>query len=221
MTVDMNKETLGFQAEVTQLLDLVINSLYSNKEIFLRELISNASDAIDRLRLELLSSGEGPEDDEPPRIRVSYDKDAGTITIADNGIGMSRAEVIEHIGTIAKSGTREFLQSLTGDQQKDANLIGQFGVGFYSSFVVADRVTLITRYAGLDPQQGVRWESNGQGEYTIETIDKPTRGTDVVLHLREGEDDLLSGYTLRSIIRKYSDHISVPIMMKSEEKGKE
>ncbi len=221
MTVDMNKETLGFQAEVTQLLDLMIHSLYSNKEIFLRELISNASDAIDRLRFAALSDETLNENDTDLKIHVAYDKDARTITVSDNGIGMTRAEVIEHIGTIAKSGTREFLQSLTGDQQKDANLIGQFGVGFYSSFVVADRVTLITRYAGLDPQQGVRWESNGQGEYTIETIDKPTRGTDVVLHLREGEDDLLSGYTLRSIIRKYSDHISVPIMMKREDKGKE
>ena len=221
MTVDMNKETLGFQAEVTQLLDLMIHSLYSNKEIFLRELISNASDAIDRLRFAALSDETLNENDTDLKIHVAYDKDAHTITVSDNGIGMTRAEVVEHIGTIAKSGTREFLQSLTGDQQKDANLIGQFGVGFYSSFVVADRVTLVTRYAGLDPQQGVRWESNGQGEYTIETIDKPTRGTDVVLHLREGEEDLLSGYTLRSIIRKYSDHISVPIMMKSEEKGKE
>lgn len=221
MTVNMNKEKLGFQAEVTQLLDLMIHSLYSNKEIFLRELISNASDAIDRLRFAALSDESLNEDDTDLKIHVAYDKDARTITVSDNGIGMSRDEVVEHIGTIAKSGTREFLRSLTGDQQKDANLIGQFGVGFYSTFVVADRVTLTTRHAGLDSQQGVRWESSGQGEYTIETVAKPTRGTEVVLHLREGEDDLLSGYRLRSIIHKYSDHISFPIMMKVEEKGKE
>src|SRR5438132_3709570 len=216
MTVDMNKETLGFQAEVTQLLDLMIHSLYSNKEIFLRELISNASDAIDRLRFAALSDETLNENDTDLKIHVAYDKDARTITVSDNGIGMTRAEVVEHIGTIAKSGTREFLQSLTGDQQKDANLIGQFGVGFYSSFVVADRVTLTTRYAGLDPQQGVCWESNGQGEYTIEAIEKPARGTEVILHLREGEDDLLSGFRLRSILRKYSDHITIPILMKKE-----
>ncbi len=221
MTVEMNKETLGFQAEVTQLLDLMIHSLYSNKEIFLRELISNASDAIDRLRFAALSDESLNEGDTDLKIHVAYDKDARTITVSDNGIGMSRDEVVEHIGTIAKSGTREFLRSLTGDQQKDANLIGQFGVGFYSSFVVADKVALTTRRAGLDPRQGVRWESDGQGEYTIETVEKPTRGTEVVLHLREGEDDLLSGYRLRSIIRKYSDHISFPIMMRVEEKGKE
>jgi len=220
MSVDINKETLGFQAEVTQLLDIMVHSLYSNKEIFLRELISNASDAIDRLRFAALSDESLNENDTDLKIHVAYDKEARTITVSDNGIGMTRAEVVENIGTIAKSGTREFLQSLTGDQQKDANLIGQFGVGFYSSFVVADRVTLITRLAGLDPQQGVRWESNGQGEYSIETVEKASRGTEVILHLREGEDDLLSGYRLRSIIRKYSDHISVPIMMKVEEKDK-
>src|SRR5579863_8826292 len=194
------QETFGFQAEVVQLLDLMINSLYSNKEIFLRELISNASDAIDRLRLELLAEGENPEDEGPLQIRVSYDRDAGTITVADNGIGMSRAEVIEHIGTIAKSGTREFFQALTGDQRKDASLIGQFGVGFYSSFIVADRVTLITRRAGLPAAEGVRWESGGQGNYTIEPTERPGRGTEVSLHLREGEDELLSGWRLRSII---------------------
>jgi molecular chaperone HtpG len=221
MTVDMNKETLGFQAEVTQLLDLMIHSLYSNKEIFLRELISNASDALDRLRFAALSDEILNENDTDLKIHVAYDKDARTITVSDNGIGMSREEVIEHIGTIAKSGTREFLKSLTGDQQKDANLIGQFGVGFYSSFIVADRVTLTTRHAGLDPQQGVRWESNGQGEYTIETVEKTTRGTEVVLHLREGEDELLNGHRLRTIIRKYSDHITFPIMMKVEEKDKD
>lgn len=221
MTVDMNKETLGFQAEVTQLLDLMIHSLYSNKEIFLRELISNASDAIDRLRFAALSDETLNENDSDLKIHVAYDKDARTITVSDNGIGMSREEVVEHIGTIAKSGTREFLKSLTGDQQKDANLIGQFGVGFYSSFVVADRVTLTTRRAGLDPQQGVRWESNGQGEYTVETVEKAARGTEVVLHLRESEDELLNGQRLRLIIRKYSDHITFPIMMKVEEKDKD
>lgn len=221
MTVDMNKETLGFQAEVTQLLDLMIHSLYSNKEIFLRELISNASDAIDRLRFAALSDETLNENDNDLKIHVAYDKDARTITVSDNGIGMSREEVVEHIGTIAKSGTREFLKALTGDQQKDANLIGQFGVGFYSSFVVADRVTLTTRRAGLNPQEGVRWESDGQGEYTVETVEKATRGTEVVLHLRENEDELLNGQRLRSIIRKYSDHITFPIMMKVEEKDKD
>jgi len=221
MTVDMNKETLGFQTEVTQLLDLMIHSLYSNKEIFLRELISNASDALDRLRFAALSDETLNENDTDLKIHIAYDKEARTITINDNGIGMSREEVIEHIGTIAKSGTREFLRSLTGDQQKDANLIGQFGVGFYSSFIVADEVTLRTRRAGLDPQHGVLWESNGQGEYTIETIEKPSRGTEVVLHLREGEDELLNGHRLRTIIRKYSDHITFPIIMKVEEKEKD
>ena len=221
MSVDTHKETLGFQAEVRQLLDLMIHSLYSNKEIFLRELISNASDAVDRLRFAALSDETLYESDTDFKIRVAYDKDARTITVSDNGIGMSRAEVVENIGTIAKSGTREFFQSLTGDQQKDATLIGQFGVGFYSSFVVADRVTLTTREAGLAAEEGVRWESNGQGQYTLETVEKPSRGTQVVLHLREGEDDLLTGPRLRAIIRKYSDHIALPIVMKSEEKDKQ
>src|SRR5215471_5334252 len=221
MTVDMNKETLGFQTEVTQLLDLMIHSLYSNKEIFLRELISNASDALDRLRFAALSDEPLNENDTDLKIHLAYDKDAGTITVSDNGIGMSREEVIEHIGTIAKSGTHEFLKSLTGDQQKDANLIGQFGVGFYSSFIVADKVTLRTRRAGLDAQHGVFWESNGQGEYTVETIEKPSRGTEVTLHLREGEDELLNGHRLRTIVRKYSDHITFPILMKVEEKDKD
>jgi molecular chaperone HtpG len=221
MTVDMNKETLGFQAEVTQLLDIMIHSLYSNKEIFLRELISNASDALDRLRFGALSDETLNENDTDLKIHVAYDKDARTITVSDNGIGMSREEVVEHIGTIAKSGTREFLRSLTGDQQKDANLIGQFGVGFYSSFIVADKVTLTTRRAGLDPQHGVLWESNGQGEYTIETVERAFRGTEVMLHLREGEDELLNGHRLRTIIRKFSDHITFPIMMKVEEKDKD
>jgi len=221
MTVETHKETMGFQAEVKQLLDLMIHSLYSNKEIFLRELISNASDAIDRLRFAALSEAALFENDTELVIHVAYDKDARTITVTDNGIGMTRSEVVENIGTIAKSGTREFFQSLTGDQQKDAHLIGQFGVGFYSSFVVADRITLTTRHAGVEADLGVRWESDGQGEYTLETIDHPSRGTEVVLHLREGEDELLNGHRLRSIIKKYSDHITIPIMMKVEEKEKD
>ena len=221
MTVETHKETMGFQAEVKQLLDLMIHSLYSNKEIFLRELISNASDAIDRLRFAALSDAALFENDTELVIHVAYDKDARTITVTDNGIGMTRSEVVENIGTIAKSGTREFFQSLTGDQQKDAHLIGQFGVGFYSSFVVADRITLTTRHAGVEADQGVRWESDGQGEYTLETVDHPSRGTEVVLHLREGEDELLDGHRLRSIIKKYSDHITIPIMMKVEEKDKD
>ena len=213
-----DQETFGFQAEVVQLLDLMINSLYSNKEIFLRELISNGSDAIDRLRLELLSKGENPEDEGPLQIRVSYDKDAATITVADNGIGMSRAEVIEHIGTIAKSGTREFFQALTGDQRQDATLIGQFGVGFYSAFIVADRVELTTRRAGLGADEAVRWTSDGRGQYTLEAAGRPSRGTTVVLYLRDDDRDLLSGPRLRAIIAKYSDHISLPILMPEEGK---
>ena len=214
-----DQETFGFQAEVVQLLDLMINSLYSNKEIFLRELISNASDAIDRLRLELLAKGENPEEEGPLRIRVSFDKDAGTITVADNGIGMSRAEVIEHIGTIAKSGTREFFQALTGDQRKDATLIGQFGVGFYSAFIVADRVELTTRRAGVAADEAVRWNSDGRGQYTLEAAERPARGTTIVLHLRDDDRDLLSGHRLRAIIGKYSDHISLPIVMPAEKRG--
>lgn len=221
MAIDAHKETLGFQAEVRQLLDIMIHSLYSNKEIFLRELISNASDAIDHLRFAALSEASLYENDSDFKIRIGYDKNARTITVSDNGIGMTRDEVAENIGTIARSGTREFFQSLTGDQQKDAALIGQFGVGFYSSFVVADRVTLITRKAGLNHDQGVRWESNGEGAYTLETVEKPTRGTDVILHLRPDEDELLDSYRLRSIIRKFSDHITLPIVMKAEKEGKE
>ncbi|HEY4033808.1 MAG TPA: molecular chaperone HtpG [Ktedonobacteraceae bacterium] len=221
MTTETQKETLGFQAEVKQLLDLMIHSMYSNKEIFLRELISNASDAIDHLRFDALSDASLYEKDTDFKIRVSYDKEARTITVADNGIGMTRAEVIENIGTIAKSGTREFFQSLTGDQQKDANLIGQFGVGFYSSFVVADRVTVTTRRAGLPAEEGVRWESDGQGEYSLETVERSSRGTEVVLHLREDEDELLNGHRLRTIIRKYSDHIMLPIVMKVEAEDKD
>ena len=221
MGAETDHQTLAFQAEAVQLLDLMIHSLYSNKEIFLRELISNASDAIDRLRLELLTQSEVPGQDEPLQIRVSYDADAGTITVADNGIGMSRHEVIDNIGTIAKSGTREFLQSLSGDQRKDAELIGQFGVGFYSAFVVAERVILTTRRSGLPASDGVRWESDGKGEYSLESIERPDRGTTVVLQLRDGEDDLLNGYRLRSIIQKYSDHISLPILMPAEKAGEE
>ncbi|MDB5081433.1 MAG: molecular chaperone HtpG [Chloroflexi bacterium] len=222
MTAEAQKETLGFQAEVTQLLDLMIHSLYSNKEIFLRELISNASDAEDKLRFEALSDAALYENDSELKIRVSFDKEARTITIADNGIGMSRQEVIENIGTIAKSGTREFFQALTGDQRKDANLIGQFGVGFYSSFIVADKVTLLTRRAGLGAEHGVRWESTGKGDYTLENVERPQRGTEVTLHLREDEDELLSEYRLRSIITKYSDHITLPIVMpKAAAEGEE
>ena len=210
------RETLGFQAEVKQLLDLMIHSLYSNKEIFLRELVSNASDACDKLRFEGLTHKELFENDTELKIRVAYDKAARTVTVSDNGIGMSRDEVIANIGTIAKSGTREFFQQLSGEQAKDASLIGQFGVGFYSSFIVADKVTLVSRRAGQPVGEGVRWESDGGGEFTIEAVDKPARGTEVTLHLREGEDELLSGTRLRTIIRKYSDHIMLPIVMKKE-----
>jgi molecular chaperone HtpG len=215
------KETLGFQAEVKQLLNLMIHSLYSNKEIFLRELISNASDACDKLRFEALTDKALYEDVPDLQIRVSYDAKARTVTVSDNGIGMSRAEVIENIGTIARSGTREFFQKLTGDQAKDAHLIGQFGVGFYSSFIIADRVTVVTRRAGLSVEHGVKWESDGGGEYTLEMVDRPVRGTEVTLHLREGEDDMLHGSRLRTIIRKYSDHITLPILMKKEEWDKD
>ncbi len=221
MTVEAHKETLGFQTEVKQLLNLMIHSLYSNKEIFLRELISNASDAADKLRFEALSDDALFEDDTDLKIWVSYDKEARTITVRDNGIGMTRQEVIDHIGTIAKSGTAQFFESLTGDQAKDAHLIGQFGVGFYSSFIVADHVTLTTRRAGLGAEHGVRWESAGEGEYSLETIERPERGTEIVLHLREGEDEFLDGHRLRNIIRKYSDHITLPILMPKEAVGEE
>ena len=216
MTAPATKETLGFQAEVKQLLQLMVHSLYGNKEIFLRELISNASDACDKLRFESVATGVSLDDDRTFRIRVSHDPDARTITISDNGIGLSRQEVIEHIGTIAKSGTREFFERLSADSAKDAALIGQFGVGFYSAFIVAERVTLVTRRAGAPAHEAVRWESAGEGDYTVEAIEKDTRGTDVVLHLRAGEDELLSGSHLRSIVRKYSDHITFPILMKKE-----
>ncbi len=216
MSVEAHKETLGFQTEVNQLLKLMIHSLYSNKEIFLRELVSNASDAIDKLRFEAISESKLYENDTELKISLSFDKEARTITISDNGIGMSRDEVVENIGTIAKSGTRQFLDSLTGDQKKDANAIGQFGVGFYSSFIVADKVSLRTRRAGTAADQAVLWESAGEGEFTIETVDKEFRGTEVTLHLKEDENELLDGYRLRSIVRKYSDHITVPIEMLKE-----
>jgi molecular chaperone HtpG len=221
MTVEQTRETRGFQAEVKQLLSLMIHSLYSNKEIFLRELVSNASDACDKLRFEALTSPDLLEKDAELSIRVSFDPKARTITVADNGVGMSREEVIQNIGTIARSGTREFFDRLTGDQAKDAHLIGQFGVGFYSSFIVADRVTLTTRRAGVPPAEGVRWESDGGGEFSIETVERPERGTEVVLHLREGEDELLDGGRLRGIVRKYSDHIMLPVVMKKEEWDKD
>ena len=211
------RETLGFQTEVKQLLQLMIHSLYSNREIFLRELISNASDACDKLRFEALNHSALLENDSEFKIRVSFDKAARTITVSDNGIGMSREEAVANLGTIAKSGTREFFSQLSGDQKKDAGLIGQFGVGFYSSFIVADRVSVVTRRAGAAATEGVRWASEGAGEFTIEAVDKTDRGTEITLHLRADQDDLLSGWKLRSIIRKYSDHILQPIVMKKEE----
>ncbi|NHZ95535.1 molecular chaperone HtpG [Massilia sp. CCM 8734] len=211
------KETLGFQAEVKQLLQLMIHSLYSNKEIFLRELISNASDASDKLRFEAINNDALYGNDPELKIRVAFNKEARTVTISDNGIGMSRDEVISHLGTIAKSGTKEFFGKLSGDQQADAALIGQFGVGFYSGFIVADKITVETRRAGAEASEGVRWESAGEGDYSVEAIEKTARGTDIILHLREGEDELLSSWKLKSIIRKYSDHISLPIVMQKDE----
>lgn len=210
------KQTLGFQAEVKQLLQLMIHSLYSNKEIFLRELVSNASDAADKLRFEAMTNAALYENDGDLAIRIAFDKDQRTITISDNGIGLSRDDAITHLGTIAKSGTREFFSKLTGDQQKDAALIGQFGVGFYSAFIVADRITVESRRAGLPADQGVRWVSGGEGDFTVETITREKRGTDVILHLREGEDEFLSSHRLKSIIRRYSDHIALPIRMNKE-----
>ena len=224
MTVEAKKEALGFQTEARQLLDLMIHSLYSNSEIFLRELISNASDAADRLRFEGLQDDSLFEDDPELKIRVEYDKKRKTITVIDNGIGMSRQEVIDHLGTIAKSGTKRFLESLTGDQSKDSQLIGQFGVGFYSSFIVAEKVEVVTRRAGLPREEGARWISDGKSEYTVETVARPRRGTKVTLHLRDEAKDFLDGYRLRGIINKYSDHISLPIVMLKEgedEKGEE
>jgi molecular chaperone HtpG len=219
MTVADNKVTMGFEAEVKQLLQLMIHSLYSNKEIFLRELISNASDAADKLRFNALSDDTLYEGDPNLRIRITFDKDARTLTLTDNGIGMTRDEVCENIGTIARSGTRKFFEALTGDQAKDSQLIGQFGVGFYSSFIVADRVVLETRKAGDKTSHGSRWESKGEGDYTIESIEKPEHGTQITLHLREGDDDFLDGWNIRNTIRKFSDHISLPIEMLKEHFG--
>jgi len=213
MSTDVKKQTLGFQTEVQQLLDLMVHSLYSNREIFLRELISNASDAADKLRFEALQDDSLFEADPELKIRIEYDKTKKTITVADNGIGMSREEIIQNLGTIAKSGTREFFEKLTGDQNKDSQLIGQFGVGFYSSFIVAEKVEVLTRRAGLPQDEGVRWISDGRGEYTVETIKRAARGTTVILHLREDAAEFLDGYRLRSIIKRYSDHISLPILM--------
>ena len=224
MGVEAKQETLGFQTEVRQLLDLVIHSLYSNKDIFLRELISNASDAADKLRFEALKNDSLYEGDAELRIRVEYDKKQKTISVIDNGIGMSREEIIENLGTIAKSGTRQFIESLTGDQSKDAQLIGQFGVGFYSAFIVAEKVEVSSRRAGLSRSDGVLWASTGEGEYTIETIDRPKRGTKVVLYLRDDTKEFLDGHRLRTIIKRYSDHISLPIVMPVEDddqKGEE
>ncbi len=217
MSTAEKKETRAFQTEVRQLLDLMIHSLYSNKEIFLRELLSNASDAADKLRFEALSNNDLYEGGSDLEIRVTFDKEAGTITVSDNGIGMNRDEVVTNIGTIAKSGTKEFLKTLSEAQTKDANLIGQFGVGFYSSFIVADRLTLTSRRAGDPADQGVRWESAGDGEYTLETVEKTGRGTDVTLHLREGEKEFIDDWRLRSIIRKFSDHVAWPILMQAQE----
>jgi molecular chaperone HtpG len=221
MTVEAQKETLAFQAEVSQVLNLVIRSLYSNKEIFLRELISNASDAAEKLRFEALTDEALFEDDPDLRIRVTFDKELGTVTISDNGIGMSRQEMIETIGSIASSGTRKFFESMSGDQAKDSELIGQFGVGFYSAFIVADKVTLLSRRAGLGEEHGVRWESSGEGDFTIENVDKPNRGTDVILHLREDDKEFLENFRLRGIISKFSDHITIPVEMEKEFYGED
>jgi molecular chaperone HtpG len=216
MSVETNKETLGFQTEVQQLLNLMIHSLYSNKEIFLRELISNASDAADKLRFEALQNDSLFEDDPDLQIRVEYNKEQKTITVTDNGIGMSRDEVIQNLGTIARSGTRQFFEKLTGDQGKDTRLIGQFGVGFYASFIVAHQVEVVTRRAGVSSAEGVRWISGGESDYTVETVDRPQRGTRVTLSLRDEAEEFLDGYRLRSIIKRYSDHISLPVIMPTE-----
>lgn len=216
MSVETQKETLGFQTEVKQLLHLMIHSLYSNKEIFLRELISNASDAVDKLRFEALSKPELLEGGAELKIRVSFDKDAKTVTLEDNGIGMSRDDVVTHLGTIAKSGTADFMKHLSGDQKKDSHLIGQFGVGFYSAFIVADKVDVFSRRAGLAASEGVHWSSKGEGEFDVATIDKEDRGTRIVLHLKSAEDEFADGWRLRNIIKKYSDHIALPIELPKE-----
>ncbi|WP_448217018.1 molecular chaperone HtpG [Endozoicomonas sp. 2B-B] len=217
MTAEAKKETLGFQTEVKQLLHLMIHSLYSNREIFLRELISNASDAADKLRFEALHNDGLLESDPNLDIRVDFDKEAKTVTVADNGIGMNREDVIAHLGTIAKSGTADFLQQLTGDQKKDSQLIGQFGVGFYSAFIVADKVTVETRKADAPAEQAVRWVSDGSGEFTVEGISKEKRGTSIILHLKDDAEEFADGWRLRNIVRKYSDHISMPILMVKQE----
>ncbi|MEN5044591.1 molecular chaperone HtpG [Pseudomonas koreensis] len=216
MSVETQKETLGFQTEVKQLLHLMIHSLYSNKEIFLRELISNASDAVDKLRFEALAKPELLEGGAELKIRVSFDKDAKTVTLEDNGIGMNRDDVITHLGTIAKSGTADFMKNLSGDQKKDSHLIGQFGVGFYSAFIVADKVDVYSRRAGTPASEGVHWSSKGEGEFEVATIDKPERGTRIVLHLKSAEDEFADGWRLRNIIKKYSDHIALPIELPKE-----
>ncbi|RAI71120.1 molecular chaperone HtpG [Pseudomonas fluorescens] len=216
MSVETQKETLGFQTEVKQLLHLMIHSLYSNKEIFLRELISNASDAVDKLRFEALAKPELLEGGAELKIRVSFDKDAKTVTLEDNGIGMSREDAITHLGTIAKSGTADFMKHLTGDQKKDSHLIGQFGVGFYSAFIVADKVDVFSRRAGSAASEGVHWSSKGEGNFEVATIDKAERGTRIVLHLKSGEDEFADGWRLRNIIKKYSDHIALPIELPKE-----
>ncbi|MRI34217.1 molecular chaperone HtpG [Endozoicomonas sp. OPT23] len=216
MTVEAKKETMGFQTEVKQLLNLMIHSLYSNREIFLRELVSNASDAADKLRFEALHNDSLMQDDPNLDIRISFDKEAKTITIADNGIGMNREDVIAHLGTIAKSGTADFLKNMSGDEKKDSHLIGQFGVGFYSAFIVADNVAVETRKAGAPAEEAVRWVSEGSGEFTIENIEKESRGTSIILHLKEDALEFADGWRLRNIIRKYSDHISMPILMLKE-----
>ena len=221
MTVEAYKETLEFQAEVNQLLKLMIHSLYSNKEIFLRELISNASDACDKLRFEGLAKDDLYEGDSELNIHVNYDKENKTVTITDNGIGMSRDELVENIGTIANSGTKKFLDSLTGDQAKDSHLIGQFGVGFYSSFIVADKVTVKSRRAGLSSEHGVIWESTGENGYTLETAEIEKRGTQIILHIREGEEEFVDSWRLRNIIHTYSDHIALPILMPKEAAAEE
>ena len=221
MTVESKKETLGFQTEVKQLLHLMIHSMYSNKEIFLRELVSNASDASDKLRFEAIANPALLEDQPDLRIRISADEKANTLTIEDNGIGMSRQEVIDHLGTIAKSGTAAFMQQLSGDQKKDASLIGQFGVGFYSSFIVADNVEVFTRRAGLSAAEGVHWESAGEGEFSIATVEKPERGTRIVLHLKPTESEFADGFRLRNVITKYADHISLPIELPKQHHGEE
>lgn len=221
MSVETQKETLGFQTEVKQLLHLMIHSLYSNKEIFLRELVSNASDAADKLRFEALAKPELLEGGDALKIHISYDKDARTVTIEDNGIGMSREDVVTHLGTIAKSGTADFLKNLSGDQRKDSHLIGQFGVGFYSAFIVADKVDVFTRRAGQPAAEGVHWSSKGEGEFDVETIEKPERGTRIVLHLKTGEEEFADGWRLRNIIKKYSDHIALPIELPKEHHGED